>query len=304
MIKIAQTTRELDDVYRVRYDVFIGEEQKFDPAAFHDKRIVDRFDTYPETANVIAYDEGMPVGALRISRDSELGIPADEYYDFSELRSQVRDIFSCSMLTIRLAYRKKVGLIHGIIRMATNTIVSQGGSHILVVTNADYERFFRHLGFTPVGEKFYSCIAKGDAIPMYNKIDESFSQFNTYLKNQELTRFRDNFIRMIYKKGETIFNQGEKGDRAYVIFEGEVEVFVTENGQDKVISVLKPGELFGELALIEDDVRSAGARARVATELMMLEKKEFFNVILNNPEVTMEVLALFSRRLRNATSRL
>lgn len=80
------------------------------------------------------------------------------------------------------------------------------------------------------------------------------------------------------ESGETVINRGDRGDAAYLIRSGEVEVFLETRGQEKILDRLGPGKIFGESALIRRSRRNASVRATKPTSLVvitppLLEKK-------------------------------
>jgi MFS family permease len=75
--------------------------------------------------------------------------------------------------------------------------------------------------------------------------------------------------------GETIFRQGDHGDRFYIVDSGEVEIEIDGRG----VNVLGPGEHFGEIALLRDIPRTATARARRETQLYVLERDAFLGAV-------------------------
>jgi hypothetical protein len=75
--------------------------------------------------------------------------------------------------------------------------------------------------------------------------------------------------------GETVFRQGDAGDRFYIVDSGEVEIEI--DGREA--NVLGPGESFGEIALLRDIPRTATARARKATQLFALERDAFLGAV-------------------------
>jgi len=88
-LKIARTEKQLDDVFKLRYDVYVQERKKFAPAQTKDPRIVDRFDALPDVVNAIAYYNDTAIAAMRINKDSTIGLPAEEYFDFSAVRKKL-----------------------------------------------------------------------------------------------------------------------------------------------------------------------------------------------------------------------
>lgn len=93
----------------------------------------------------------------------------------------------------------------------------------------------------------------------------------THLAERALVDLADRMKRELFPEGAAIFRQGEAGDRFYVIDKGLVEI-VKDN---KVIRELGEGEYFGELAIIEEQPRSATVRAKNDVELFTLSKDDF-----------------------------
>jgi signal transduction histidine kinase len=74
--------------------------------------------------------------------------------------------------------------------------------------------------------------------------------------------------------GDQLFGEGDAGERAFVISEGEIEIIKRTGEREVLLAVRKPGEVIGEMALLQDAPRSATARARTAARLMAIPKAE------------------------------
>ena len=86
ILKVARSAKELDDVFKLRYDIYVRENERFSSqeAEFDvSQRMVDRFDSIPGVANIIAYEDNVPIACLRVNTDSEIGLPPESYFDFS-----------------------------------------------------------------------------------------------------------------------------------------------------------------------------------------------------------------------------
>jgi CRP-like cAMP-binding protein len=99
-----------------------------------------------------------------------------------------------------------------------------------------------------------------------------------------------------FADGGVVFIKGDAGDSAYVVVSGQVEI--REGG--RVLEVMEAGELFGEMALIDSEPRSASAVAVGPTELMVIDAAIFRRLIREEPDFAMKVMRLMSRRLRAA----
>lgn len=99
--------------------------------------------------------------------------------------------------------------------------------------------------------------------------------------------------RKIIKAGSVVFREGEPGDCAYVIERGRVEVFVLRNGRKILLATLSSGDIFGEMALINNGVRSATVVTAEQTELICISREVFQDKIAR----TDPIVALFLRTL-------
>jgi signal transduction histidine kinase len=103
-----------------------------------------------------------------------------------------------------------------------------------------------------------------------------------------------------YGMGETIFKQGDPGDGIYIVKSGEVHIAVaTPSGELRVISKLPPGELFGEMAVIDSDPRSATALAGNKTTVYFVSRPDLLNALNRAPQLTIGLVREISRRLRD-----
>ncbi len=75
--------------------------------------------------------------------------------------------------------------------------------------------------------------------------------------------------------GQRLFRQGQAGDAAFVVESGAVEIYTEGPGGEVVVATLGPGEVIGELSLLDGSPRSASARAQGDTSLFRLDKQEF-----------------------------
>jgi CRP/FNR family transcriptional regulator, cyclic AMP receptor protein len=119
------------------------------------------------------------------------------------------------------------------------------------------------------------------------------------LGSGELDRLAALFRRRRYRAGEPVFREGDPGTALYIIDSGEVKILLGgSEGKEVVLSLLPPGEFFGELALLDGEPRSADAVTTVATELLILPRDEFLRFLRDVPPVAINMLAALSRRLR------
>src|SRR6185436_17364431 len=108
-----------------------------------------------------------------------------------------------------------------------------------------------------------------------------------------------------YAKDDVIFHADESGDVFCLIREGQVKVtMISPEGKEIILSLLGPGDFFGEMALLDDEPRSATVVATEPLELMTIWRKDFLQLLAENFDITKKVLAEISQRLRSASSRI
>lgn len=106
-----------------------------------------------------------------------------------------------------------------------------------------------------------------------------------------------------YRRGERIVTQGQAGELFFVIVKGRVAVTIlSPEGREVVLSTLSEGDHFGEMALLDDSPRSASVVAVERSELAVLSRPVFFELLRTNLILTRALLASFSRRLRHANA--
>ena len=103
------------------------------------------------------------------------------------------------------------------------------------------------------------------------------------------------------RRGSIIFNQLEETGGLYLILEGSVKISrVGRDGREVTIVILKDGNFFGEMSLLDGQPRSATATAAIATRLLVLERDNFLQGVLPIPGIVAKMLAELSKRLRAA----
>ncbi|MGE3311934.1 MAG: cyclic nucleotide-binding domain-containing protein [Limisphaerales bacterium] len=107
-----------------------------------------------------------------------------------------------------------------------------------------------------------------------------------------------------FERGEVLFREGEAGREAYRIVSGHVEITLTEGVKTTNLGILYPGEILGEMAMIEDKPRAASARALTATVVEVITEENFMDVVLKDPERLKAYLGTLFERLRGMGVRL
>ena len=108
-----------------------------------------------------------------------------------------------------------------------------------------------------------------------------------------------------YPSGYRIFEEGEAGDRMYVVCNGQVELATTDKlGQKLVLTTAARGDLFGELSLLDGAARIANATVTEDAELLALDRGTLVDFIRRHPEAALDIMAVMGGRMRTTTVRL
>ena len=108
----------------------------------------------------------------------------------------------------------------------------------------------------------------------------------------------------IFQPGQMIFREGDTTQEAYRILKGRVEISIAGDGKAVILAQLGEGDIFGEMAMVDERPRSASAQALEVTECEVLTAENFNEAVLQRPEILIPYLASFFERLRTANDRL
>ncbi len=100
-----------------------------------------------------------------------------------------------------------------------------------------------------------------------------------------------------YEAGEVIISEFEPGDTFYLILSGAVQLLKCVNGSQKNLDILKSGEFFGEMAILDNSPRSATCMARTKVKCLEFSKENFETLIMGNPQLALNLLKLFCKRI-------
>ncbi len=121
------------------------------------------------------------------------------------------------------------------------------------------------------------------------------------LEEKDLLKIVKLGTRQKYKKGNLVVLEQESGAALFVIISGKVKVVrMDEDGREVILSMFGPGEFFGEMSLLDGLARSASVVATLKSELFMIHRRDFLELLHNFPTVAISLLAELAMRLRKA----
>lgn len=119
---------------------------------------------------------------------------------------------------------------------------------------------------------------------------EAFDQLCRYAKHATL------------KRGTTLFSKGDPGNSLYAVISGTVKMSISSaDGRSAILNIVGPGEIFGEIALLDGRARSADAIANTNCELFVIDRREFIPFVRSQPTLAMKFIELLCTRLRRTS---
>jgi len=107
------------------------------------------------------------------------------------------------------------------------------------------------------------------------------------------------------KSREVLFRKGDEGSQAYVILSGRLKVTAAgEEGKETVLRIMDPGEVLGEMALLDGEPRSATLTALERVELLVLQRRDLLPFLEKHPKIAVKLLQSISARLRSISATL
>jgi CRP-like cAMP-binding protein len=132
--------------------------------------------------------------------------------------------------------------------------------------------------------------------PNITKAKERLEKIQAYSKAVYLDGSETEFTRQ-YPKTTMIFSEVMPGKELYIIQKGSVKITKIVNDTEVLLAVLKPGDIFGEMSLIEDKPRSASAIAYEDTQLLAVNKENFARMVKTQPQIITRLTQLLAERI-------
>ena len=119
---------------------------------------------------------------------------------------------------------------------------------------------------------------------------EAFEQLCRYAKHSTL------------KRGTTLFSKGDPGHSLYAVISGTVKMSISSpDGRNAILNIVGPGEIFGEIALLDGQARSTDAIANSNCELFVIDRREFIPFVKAQSALAMKFIELLCERLRSTS---
>jgi CRP/FNR family transcriptional regulator, cyclic AMP receptor protein len=138
----------------------------------------------------------------------------------------------------------------------------------------------------------------------------NFSKINILGRHEFFSGLPDRLIQQLvvrarsiaYSAGDLIFREGEEGHGLLAVLSGVVRISAqSKDSKEIVLNLIGSGEIFGEIALLDGGMRTANASALTNCTLMVLDRRDFMNLLMQEPAVAVKLLEVVCRRLRRTT---
>jgi CRP-like cAMP-binding protein len=130
-------------------------------------------------------------------------------------------------------------------------------------------------------------------IPLFAKIEPAKLKLLAFTSN-----------RLEYLSGEELFHQGDYGDAAYIILEGQAKILVDTPKGTVEVAMLRKNDIIGEIAILCDVLRTATVVAHDDLEILRVSRDAFFHLVTQFPQVGIEVMRRLATKLHRTTESL
>ena len=125
------------------------------------------------------------------------------------------------------------------------------------------------------------------------------------LKETEVKRIAGKMNRDHYPKDTVIFLESDEGDSLFIIQNGRVKISrISEDGGEVILAILKDGDFFGEMSILDGQLRSANVMAIEDSDILALRREDFMKLLLHHPEISIQLLKELAHRIRQSDSQI
>lgn len=125
------------------------------------------------------------------------------------------------------------------------------------------------------------------------------------LNDHDLSAIAEMSVKQNYKKDNMVLIEEEVGSTMFVILNGRVKISrISDEGREVILSILVDGDFFGEMSILDGQTRSANAVTLEDTELLIIRRENFLQILHDHPQVAINLLKELAHRLRRSDSQI
>ncbi len=300
-LKIANSSCDRAEVYRLRHRIFVEQERRFDHSGNH---IIDQYDSFAETTNILALREDHPIASIRVIMENEVGSPTDDFYDFGPFRSQLAGkVAYIGWLCCEKRYRRHPGLVIGLIKMCFREMRKCGARHVMATLHPPVMPMLKRIvGARAIGPEFHSPELNVAMLPIHVDLKQLPPGGRETFADPSQQILEDSNERRIYRRNEIIIEKDTIGTEAFLIMRGSVRSSSDDRDDEGLIQspMFGPGQIIGELSLLDGGPRTTTLRAHSnEVDVMVWTRDELLRQLRASQDKALQVLELLGARLRH-----
>lgn len=305
LIRPAKTSEDLDEILKLRFEGLVHEGAELSPELRAIGKSVDHLDIFPDTFNFFALVKGR-VGAAIRAVNYNLSDPTMNFiFDYREafLGLQKKTaLLDYLALSPDLSFPRECTV--GLVKASLLQLSNLGYSAVFMSVPKYFLEAISQMGFIPVAEESMNSWVDDFVTPCVLDLDKYVTQAFSAVLDREFLKFRELFTLTIFEPGELLAVQGEKGQTAYLIENGSVEVVLSKEDSLSSLAELKKGQLIGELAMITRESRTASLVAKEMTTCYSVDRNDFLKLLQKDPYRSLDLFKICSKRLEAVNKRL
>ncbi len=300
-LKIANSSRDRAEVYRLRHRIFVEQEHRF---VHNGNHIIDQYDSFAETTNILALREDHPIASIRVIMENEVGSPTDDFYDFGPFRVQLDGKAAyIGWLCCEKRYRRHPGLVIGLIKMCFREMRKCGARHVMATLHPPVMPMLeRIVGARAIGPEFHSPELNVAMLPIHVDLKKLPPGGRETFADPSQQILEDSNERRIYRRNEIIIEKDTIGTEAFLIMRGSVRSSSDGRVDGGLIEgpMFGPGQIIGELSLLDGGPRTTTLRAHSnEVDVMVWTREELLRQLRASQDKALQVLELLGARLRH-----
>lgn len=307
LVRSAKTSEDLDEILRLRFRSLQKEGARLSEEMLVTQKSVDPLDIFPDSLNLYALVKGEVQGAIRAVRYSPLDPMMNLVFNFKESfagAGKQAALIDQLVLASGLKPQIRETVFIGLLKYVLLLLAHQKMEIAFVNIPQRFWTLSQSLGFEATSESFLSPWLEDQVVPARIWIHSYESKCFESVIDKEIIKFKELFTLTLFEPGEILAAQGEKGQTAYLIEDGQVDVVLDKEETLTKLATLKKGQLIGELAMITKEPRTASLIAAKTTTCYTIERGDFLHLLEEEPYRSLDLFKICSKRLESVNKRL
>ncbi|MBR7064404.1 MAG: cyclic nucleotide-binding domain-containing protein, partial [Treponema sp.] len=214
-----------------------------------------------------------------------ISVPRDQYPELIKKNTPV------ALKIIRTFANSVRSMNETLTKLTLNNVVADTPEHIY-----DVASFYDKSNFFDIAAYAYYQYIK--ACPRGNNAERAKERFIALKNRTNAVYFEStNELLRTYPKGTMVFSESQSGPDMFIIQDGQVKISKVVNGNEVTLAILKKGDMFGEMALLENKPRNASAIAHEQCRLMVVNRQNFDQMISTQPQLIARLTTMLADRL-------